>query len=47
MGRAAQDPDFGETAKTVIPAFIILNEGVEVVLSAFVTDPDICDGKSE
>jgi hypothetical protein len=41
------DPDFGETARTVIPAFIILNEGVEVVLSAFVTDPDICDGKSE
>ena len=41
------DPDFAQTAKTVIPAFIILNEGVEVVLSAFVTDPDICDGKSE
>jgi hypothetical protein len=41
------DPDFAETAKTVIPAFIILNEGVEVVLSAFTTDPDICDEKSE
>jgi hypothetical protein len=41
------DPDFGETAMTVIPAFIILNEGVEVVLSAFVTNPDICDEKSE
>jgi hypothetical protein len=41
------DPDFAETAMTVIPAFIILNEGVEVVLSAFTTDPDICDEKSE
>jgi hypothetical protein len=41
------DPDFAQTAKTVIPAFIILNEGVEVVLSAFVTDPDICDGTPE
>jgi hypothetical protein len=41
------DPDFAKTAKTVIPAFIILNEGIEVVLSAFVTDPDICDGKPE
>ena len=39
------DPDFAQTAKTVIPAFIILNEGVEVVLSAFITDPEICDGK--
>ena len=41
------DPDFAQTAKTVIPAFIILNEGVEVVMSAFVTDPDICDGTPE
>ena len=41
------DPDFAKTAKTVIPAFIILNEGVEVVMSAFVTDPDICDGTPE
>lgn len=41
------DPDFAQTAKTVIPALIILNEGVEVVLSAFITDPDICDGKPE
>ena len=44
---ALTDPDFAVTATTVIPAFIILNEGVEVVLSAFVTDPDICGGKSE
>ena len=41
------DPDFGETARTVIPAFIILNEGVEVVLSAFTADPKLCDGKPE
>ena len=41
------DPDFAQTAKTVIPAFIILNEAVEVVLAAFITDPNICDGNPE
>jgi len=41
------DPDFAQTAQTVIPAFIILNEAVEVVLAAFITDPDLCDGEPE
>ncbi len=41
------DPDFAHTAKTVIPAFIILNEAVTAVLAAFIADPDICDGKPE
>lgn len=41
------DPDFGKTAKTVIPAFLILNAAVEVVLSAFTTDPELCDGTQE
>ena len=41
------DPDFPETAKTVIPAFIVLDEAVEVTLAAFTTDPVICGGKTE
>ncbi len=41
------DPDFPQTAKTVIPAFMILNESMAAVLAAFITDPDICDGKPE
>jgi hypothetical protein len=41
------DTDFAQTAKTVVPAFIILNEAVAAVLVAFITDPDICDGKPE
>ena len=41
------DPDFAETAKTVIPAFMILNESVAAVLAAFITDPVICDGTPE
>ena len=44
---ALTDPDFAETATTVIPAFIILNEAVAAVLAAFITDPEICDKKSE
>jgi hypothetical protein len=41
------DPDFAETAMTVIPAFIVLDEAVEVALGAFVTDPAICGENRE
>jgi len=41
------DPDFAQTAKTVIPAFIIVNEAVTAVLAAFITDPDICGQNPE
>jgi hypothetical protein len=41
------DRDFSQTATTVIPAFIVLNEAIEVVLVAFTTDPDITGGKTE
>lgn len=35
------DPDFPETARTVIPAFIVLDEAIEVALVAFLPAPDI------
>ncbi len=36
------DPDFAQTAETVIPAFIVLNEAVELALTAFIADPEVC-----
>ena len=41
------DPDFAETATTVIPAFIVLDEAFDISLAAFITDPDICSGNPE
>ena len=41
------DRDFAKTATTVIPAFIVLNEAVEVVLVSFTTNPDIIGDKPE
>jgi len=41
------DHDFAQTAETVIPAFIILNEAVEIALTAFVADTAICGSAPE
>lgn len=41
------DPDFPETAQTVIPAFIVLDEAFDMALAAFITNPDICAGAPE
>lgn len=41
------DHDFAETARTVIPAFIVFGEAVEVALAAFTDDPEICGGNPE
>ena len=40
------DPDFEATTATVIPAFSVLNEAVELALGAFVSDPEICGVES-
>lgn len=44
---ALTDEDFPETARTVVPAFIVLGEAVELALAAFVTRPEICGGEPE
>ena len=41
------DPDFAETARTVLPAFIVLDESFEVALVAFVADDDVCGDNPE
>lgn len=44
---ALSDPDFAETARTVVPAFIVLDGAAEVALAAFTTDPARCGGSPE
>ncbi len=44
---AMSDPDFAQTAETVIPAFIVLNEPVELALTAFIDDPEVCGSVPE
>mgnify|MGYP003606137892 CR=1 FL=1 len=41
------DTDFVATAQTVIPAFIVSAEAVEVALTAFTIDPEVCAGRIE